>query len=183
MFFCFYSLLLIRQIDLEITSRTTTLHILDQPRTSHSSNIMSFLTKTSIPRAAVLSATRMPIAAQRTFTASPFSQKTVTESVKEGLKKTDRVVSDNIAIPAVDAAGSYIHPSLVMPVLKSKSNVMEHIAAVRDTIKGGAKKVETGEAAGEISGKASELKGKAKGAAAEAEGKVKGAAEKAKQKL
>jgi hypothetical protein len=121
---------------------------------------MSFLTKTSMPRAAVLSATRMPIVAQRTFTTSPFSQKTVTESVKDGLKKTDRVVSDNIAIPAVDA-----------------------VAAARDAIKGGAKKVETGEATGEIKGKASELKGQAKGAAAEAQGKVKSAAEQAKSKI
>jgi hypothetical protein len=73
---------------------------------------MSFLTKTSMPRAAVLSATRMPIVAQRTFTTSPFSQKTVTESVKDGLKKTDRVVSDNIAIPAVDAVGACLTPPL-----------------------------------------------------------------------
>jgi hypothetical protein len=64
----------------------------------------SSLTRTVAQRALVLPRA-LVVPAQRTFTTSLANQKTATESVKDGLKKVDRVVSDNIAIPAVDAVG------------------------------------------------------------------------------
>lgn len=70
---------------------------------------MSFLTKTSgLYRTAAISATRLPTTyySQRHFTSTSIAQKTATDSVKDGLKKVDRTVSDNIVLPAVDAVGS-----------------------------------------------------------------------------
>lgn len=70
---------------------------------------MSFLTKTTyLTRTAAISASRLPTAytaQQRHFSATPYAQKTVTDSVTDGLKKADRAVSDNIVLPAVDAVG------------------------------------------------------------------------------
>ncbi|CAG9941166.1 unnamed protein product [Clonostachys rosea f. rosea IK726] len=126
----------------------------------------SSLTRTVAQRALVLPRA-LVVPAQRTFTTSLANQKTATESVKDGLKKVDRVVSDNIAIPAVDA-----------------------VAAARDIAKDGVDKIshsnpaaQAEELKGQAKGKANELGGRAKGAAKEAEGKAKGAAEEFKQKL
>jgi hypothetical protein len=75
---------------------------------------MSFLTKTTgLPRAVAISATRLPATyTQRSFTSTTIQQKTATETVKEGMKKVDRAVSDNVAIPALDAAGT---PTFLVP--------------------------------------------------------------------
>ena len=84
---------------------------------------MSFLTKTTgLPRAVAISAMRLPATyTQRTFTSTTLQQKTATETVKDGIKKVDRAVSDNVAIPALDAAGM----SIFFPATRSyNANVM-----------------------------------------------------------
>jgi len=79
---------------------------------------MSFLTErflriaTPASRVALATASRTTTTtASRTARAAPFSttspaRKTPTEAAKEGLKKADRAVSDNILVPGLDAAGT-----------------------------------------------------------------------------
>jgi len=44
--------------------------------------------------------------ATRAFTTSFAAQKSATEAVKDGAKKVDRTVSDNVVLPGLDAAGT-----------------------------------------------------------------------------
>ncbi|UNI17464.1 hypothetical protein JDV02_003805 [Purpureocillium takamizusanense] len=103
-----------------------------------------------------------PRAAALFSTTSPAS-KTPTEAAKEGLKKADRAVSDNILVPGLDAAA------------KAKDAAQN---MTKDQAKGKAE-----ELAGQAKGEAQEIKGQAKGAAHEAAGKARGAAEEVKRKL
>lgn len=62
------------------------------------------MSSTALRRAVFLPRT---VHAARAFTTSFAAQKTATEAVKDGAKKVDRTVSDNIVIPGLDAAGIY----------------------------------------------------------------------------
>lgn len=67
---------------------------------------MSSITGTVARRAAIVprAVVAAPISA-RPFTTTPAVQKTATESVKQGLKKVDRAVSDKIVV-GLDAAST-----------------------------------------------------------------------------
>ncbi|KAF2815072.1 uncharacterized protein BDZ99DRAFT_459017 [Mytilinidion resinicola] len=114
---------------------------------------MSSIIRTSIARQA------------RLFSTSPAARKSVTETLKEPLKKVDRIVSD-AAVKGIETG----------------EKVTE---AAKSTI--GSKSSEaSGEASklgSEASGKSSELTGEAKGKASELAGKAKGAKEEIKGKI
>lgn len=69
---------------------------------------MSFLIETTFRRLATapLPATRVAaVSASRTFTTSFAAQKSATETVKDGLKSVDRVVSDKL-VDGINAGGT-----------------------------------------------------------------------------
>ena len=66
-----------------------------------------------VPRALVAAQVHAPVAT-RAFTTTPVTQKTPTESVKEGLKKVDRAVSDKI-VTGIDAASTFCPYTLHEP--------------------------------------------------------------------
>ncbi|KEF62425.1 uncharacterized protein A1O9_00397 [Exophiala aquamarina CBS 119918] len=114
---------------------------------------MSFLTRTApLLRTTVRSS--VAYSSPRLFSVAAVHQKSATETVKDGLKKVDRAVSD-VAVAGIDKG-----------------------VEVKDAVAGAAG-VETGKAkgtaeevAGEAKGKAAELKGQAKGKAEEIKGKM-----------
>ncbi len=67
-------------------------------------NIMSSITVAAARRAVFIPRALVVPASRRTFITSPVYCKTATETVKDGLKKADRAVSDNIVLPGIDAA-------------------------------------------------------------------------------
>lgn len=74
---------------------------------------MSFLTQYGVRRAApIVPRAVVSVYAQRPFTTSLAAQKTATDSVKDGLKKVDRAVSDKI-VTGIDAASTSKYPAPV----------------------------------------------------------------------
>merc|ERR1712169_155241 len=82
--------------------------------------------------------------ATRAFTTSFAAQKSATEAVKDGAKKVDRTVSDNVVLPGLDAAES----------------AKEKLKGSEAKAEGTAEKMK-----GQAKGAAAEAEGKAKGAA------------------
>ena len=66
-----------------------------------------------IPRAVVAAHTQTPISSRPFSTTYPV-QKVVPDSVKSGLKKVDRAVSDKIVV-GIDAAGTFSPPHSTTP--------------------------------------------------------------------
>ncbi|KAG6010539.1 hypothetical protein E4U21_005890 [Claviceps maximensis] len=142
---------------------------------------MSFLTERVLRTALPLSR-GMIVQAPRAFSTSLALRKTPTESVKDGLKTVDRVVTDSVVLPSLDAAvsaGTKVKKGAEAVTKGNKGKVEELKGQAEgkvEEIKGQAEgKVE--ELKGKAQGKAKELKGRAKGVAAETRGKAKGAAE------
>ncbi|KAL6893223.1 hypothetical protein HDV57DRAFT_513434 [Trichoderma longibrachiatum] len=148
---------------------------------------MSSLTRSVLPKT-TLTAPISRIAAVRStrpFTTSRAAQKIVPETVKDGLHKVDRVVSDKL-VDGINMATAASHKVMETAEDLSSSGVAEqvegmsaHAKSKAQEMKGAAKgkaeemKGSAQEMKGAAKGKAEELKGKTKGAAAEAKGKAK----------
>jgi len=113
---------------------------------------MSFLYRSSptIIRSAA-AASSSPV---RCFSVAAVYRKTATETVKDGLKKVDRTVSDQV-VKGIDAG------------VEAKNKAAEVAGMKASEAKGAA-----AETAGEAKGKAAEVKGEAKGKAEEMKGKM-----------
>ncbi|PTB61935.1 hypothetical protein BBK36DRAFT_1173001 [Trichoderma citrinoviride] len=141
---------------------------------------MSFLTR-SVPKTTSLAAPISRIAAVRStrpFTTSRPAQKIVPETVKDGLHKVDRAVSDKL-VDGINMATAASHKVMETAEDLSSSGVAEQVEGMQAHAKGKAQEMKgtAKEMKGTAKGKAEELKGKTKGAAAEAKGKAKETAE------
>lgn len=149
---------------------------------------MSFLIETTVRRMATMPmpVTRVAaISASRTFTTSLAAHKSATETVKDGLKSVDRVVSDKI-VDGINVGGqsppplpSVIRHHQLTPLLENVAHKAKEVG--EEVI--GKSSGKASELKGQASGQASELKGQAKGAAHEAAGKAKGTADQIKKNL
>ena len=127
---------------------------------------MSFLTEVATRRIATAIPRVAAVPAPRTFTTSIAAQKSATETVKDGLKKVDRAVSDKV-VDGIDMATA----------------AADKVKKATEDVSGAEARAKAQELKGEAAGKAQELKGKAKGVAEETKGKAKGTAEEVKHNL
>jgi hypothetical protein len=68
---------------------------------------MSFLTERTM-RVALPMCRTMLVQGPRAFGTSVAMRKSPTETVKDGLKTVDRTVTDNVVLPGLEAAGTYL---------------------------------------------------------------------------
>ncbi|EGR49173.1 uncharacterized protein TRIREDRAFT_121653 [Trichoderma reesei QM6a] len=159
---------------------------------------MSFLTRSVLPKTTSLTTSISRIAATRStrpFTTSHAVHKIVPETVKDGLHRVDRAVSDKL-VDGINMATAASHKVMETAEDLSNSGVAEQVEGMQAHAKGKAKEMKgaakgkademmgsTQEMKGTAKGKAEELKGKAKGTAAEAKGKAKETAEEVQSSL
>ncbi|KYK54829.1 hypothetical protein DCS_06790 [Drechmeria coniospora] len=113
---------------------------------------MSFIPKTIARVAASRAIVLAPGRRRNAFTTSAFVRKSATEAVKDGLKRVDRTVSDNVLIPGLNVAD------------KVKGTIHE---TTRSDVE-----AKAGEIKVRATGKAEEMKGRAKGTVSQAAGKA-----------
>ncbi|TFB07701.1 hypothetical protein CCMA1212_000148 [Trichoderma ghanense] len=137
----------------------------------------SSITRSILPKTTITPISRIAAArcsTRRPFTTSRPAHKTVPETVKDGLHRVDRAVSDKL-VDGINMATAATHKVMETAEDLSNSGVAEQVEGAQAHAKGKAKEMKgtAQELKGAAQGKAEELKGKAKGAAAEAKGKAK----------
>ncbi|TLS22866.1 uncharacterized protein PpBr36_06478 [Pyricularia pennisetigena] len=122
------------------------------------------------------------------FTTGSILNKTPTESVKDGLKKVDRVVSDKL-VDGINVAANVGQKAKEVTEDMTSSDAAKKASELAGEAQGKASQMagqaqgKASEMAGQAQGKASEMAGQAKGKAAEVQGQAQGKAEEVKRNM
>ncbi|TLD33598.1 hypothetical protein PspLS_01010 [Pyricularia sp. CBS 133598] len=131
----------------------------------------------AVRRVALASRTAVSTVPRASFTTGSILNKTPTESVKDGLKKVDRAVSDKL----VD--GINVAANVGQKAKEVTEDMTSSEAAGKASELAGEAQGKASQLAGQAQGKASEMAGQAKGKAAEVQGQAQGKAEEVKRKM